>query len=155
MVEERKTYFGRSRNGQLSVSSLSDHWLSSQESVGKAAIKQPHDGETWRDAADELLTPTSSSLSLSEPTLHRLWLDDSFWFWPEPWFGWGTQIWQMTERKVRNEIIKYRALMRNGLFNVQNQRGRRRKRMTRVFWEERHPSLCAECRPASVPVVVP
>lgn len=72
-VAERTTYFGRSRNGQLSVSSLSGRWLSSQESVGKAAtIKQPHDGVTRRDAADVLLTPTSSSLSLSEPTLHRL-----------------------------------------------------------------------------------
>lgn len=73
MEAEETTYFGRSQNGQLSVSSLSGRWLSSQESEVKVAtIKQQHDGVTEREAADVLLTPTSSSLSLSEPTLHRL-----------------------------------------------------------------------------------
>lgn len=130
-VAEGTTYFGRSRNGQLSVSSLSGHWLSSQESVGKVAtIKQRQDGVTGRKAADVLLTPTSSSLSLSEPTLHRLWLDDSFWFWPEPWFRWSqkkvTADTKLTQ-KLEGKKIKCRVFVRNCAFNVPNRRSREKE----------------------------
>lgn len=73
MVAEGTAYLGCCQNGQLSVSSLAGRWLSSQESVGKAARINPvYDRVTRRDAVDTLLTLTSSSLSLSEPTLHRL-----------------------------------------------------------------------------------
>ena len=87
------TYPGCRRSGLLSVFALSGHSPFSQASVREAVrikqmcnkkVRHRDDGWEKKKPVSTGFRLTSSSLSLSEPTLHKLWLEDSFWFGPEP-----------------------------------------------------------------------
>lgn len=65
-MAEGTTYFGRSRNGQLSVSSLSGRWLSSQESVGKGSNSQATARWSNREGSCRRAADTNLQLLVAE-----------------------------------------------------------------------------------------